>query len=322
MSAHLRSLARQLGGEVSGGQILAPGPGHGPRDRSLSVRLSATAPDGFIVFSHAGDDFATCRDHVRKRLGLPADNWKRRPQASREKRERPAPPKSEDEERRAAFERREIARIVGELEPVLDSRGELYLKETRRINIDAIADILRRTDAIGWHPSLRFDQPEPTKPLHEHHRKHFGCIVGIMTDPITGQPTGGISRTYITVDCRKLCKAKSWGPAGVVRLDEDASVTYGLGLAEGLETALAAVAKGFRPVWSTGSAALMAVFPVLAGIEALTLFADNDRNGRGLEAAQEAQARWLTASREARVFMSDQEGDINDLDLLRAGNAS
>jgi hypothetical protein len=31
----LRSIARALGGEISGNQVLAPGPGHGPRDRSL-----------------------------------------------------------------------------------------------------------------------------------------------------------------------------------------------------------------------------------------------------------------------------------------------
>ena len=50
----LRSLARALGGEVANGRVLCPGPGHGPRDRSLSVRLSATAPDGFLVHSFAG----------------------------------------------------------------------------------------------------------------------------------------------------------------------------------------------------------------------------------------------------------------------------
>src|SRR5258707_1029858 len=49
---NLRDLARALGGEVSGRQVLAPGPGHSPRDRSLAVRLSRSAPDGLLVFSH------------------------------------------------------------------------------------------------------------------------------------------------------------------------------------------------------------------------------------------------------------------------------
>lgn len=67
----LNEIARALGGEISGRQVLAPGPGHSPRDRSLSVRLSPAAPDGFLTFSHCGDDWRECRDHVRRRLGLP-----------------------------------------------------------------------------------------------------------------------------------------------------------------------------------------------------------------------------------------------------------
>jgi len=65
-------LAKQLGGEVAGGQILAPGPGHSARDRSLAVRLANEAPDGFVVFSHSGDDALACRDHVRQAAGLPS----------------------------------------------------------------------------------------------------------------------------------------------------------------------------------------------------------------------------------------------------------
>jgi AAA domain/Toprim-like len=68
----LSEIARATGGNISaGGQVLAPGPGHRPHDRSLSIKLSTSAPDGFVVFSHAGDDINTCRDHVRDKLGLP-----------------------------------------------------------------------------------------------------------------------------------------------------------------------------------------------------------------------------------------------------------
>ena len=66
----LRAIARALGGEVVGRQVLAPGPGHSRQDRSLSVTISATAPEGFLAFSHAGDDFAHCRDHVKAALGI------------------------------------------------------------------------------------------------------------------------------------------------------------------------------------------------------------------------------------------------------------
>ena len=54
----LRSLQRALGGEISGGQLLCPGPGHSPRDRSLSVRPIG---DDFVVFTHCGDDWTRAR---------------------------------------------------------------------------------------------------------------------------------------------------------------------------------------------------------------------------------------------------------------------
>jgi RecA-family ATPase len=68
----LAQIANLLGGEVAAGQVLAPGPGHTTHDRSLSVKLSASAPDGFVVYSHAGDDVNACRDHVRSKLSMPA----------------------------------------------------------------------------------------------------------------------------------------------------------------------------------------------------------------------------------------------------------
>src|SRR5437867_41628 len=65
----LKSLAHALGGDVVGQQVLCPGPGHSPQDRSLSVMLRVAAPDGFIVHSHAGDDWRDCRDYVLAKLG-------------------------------------------------------------------------------------------------------------------------------------------------------------------------------------------------------------------------------------------------------------
>jgi hypothetical protein len=68
----LRQVAAALGGVVSNGQILAPGPGHSREDRSLSVKIVPDAPDGFIVYSHAGDDPIACKNYVREKCGLPA----------------------------------------------------------------------------------------------------------------------------------------------------------------------------------------------------------------------------------------------------------
>jgi hypothetical protein len=79
----LQSIAKALGGKVNRDQVLAPGPGHSPEDRSLSIKLDPTAPDGFVVHSFANDDPLICRDHVRQRCGLPAFQPRaRRPRTS------------------------------------------------------------------------------------------------------------------------------------------------------------------------------------------------------------------------------------------------
>lgn len=66
-----RTWAKILGGDVNGEQILCPGPPpHSAKDRSLSILVEPTAPDGFLVCSHAGDDYRDCKKYVRERLGI------------------------------------------------------------------------------------------------------------------------------------------------------------------------------------------------------------------------------------------------------------
>jgi RecA-family ATPase len=64
----LQILAQALGGKISGGEVRAPGPGHSAQDRSLCVKLSDTARDGFIVYSHTNDPPIECRDYVKEKL--------------------------------------------------------------------------------------------------------------------------------------------------------------------------------------------------------------------------------------------------------------
>ena len=299
----LRAIARALGGEVVGRQVVAPGPGHSPRDRSLSVTISAAAPDGFLAFSHAGDDFAECRDHVKARLGIDRRQQENRPQTP--PRRPTQPPRDDDRDARALMFAKQIA---FELRPVLGSPGETYLRDARKIVTSAIEDVLERTDGVGWHPAVYFNEPG-----HALHGRKLGAIISVMTDMITAEPTGAISRTYIH-EGRKLGKAKTLGsPAGIIRLSEDADVLEGLHIAEGLETALAGMSIGLRPMWAAGSTALMAKFPVLSGVEALTVIVDHDANAEGERAARELEARWLDAGREVRLLRSDDYGDLNDI---------
>lgn len=110
---------------------------------------------------------------------------------------------------------------------------------------------------------------------------------------------------------------KFLGPVGgaVIKLDPDEDVSHGLGLAEGLEKGMALRSRWqWRPIWVTGSAGKIASFPVLPGVEALTIFADNDApkqkaNGAvfypGQDAARACAERWQLDGREVTICLPD-----------------
>jgi hypothetical protein len=72
----LAQIAACLGGEVSGGQVLCPGPNHSAKDRSLCVKLNENGDD-IVVHSFSFDDPLVCKDFVRQKLGLPPFEPKR-----------------------------------------------------------------------------------------------------------------------------------------------------------------------------------------------------------------------------------------------------
>ena len=100
------------------------------------------------------------------------------------------------------------AQLVRELVPLIGTPGELYLAEIRRIDTSAIADVLERTDAIGWHPSVLFREDG-----HALDGRRLGCLVGIMTDPVTAEPTSAISRTLAHAQSRQGRQSQNAGLA-------------------------------------------------------------------------------------------------------------
>jgi ribosomal protein L37AE/L43A len=224
----------------------------------------------------------------------------------------PTAPELEFQERRT---RALVKACIREIGPVRGSPGERFLRVERKIDTDAIADVLERTDALGWHPSVYFN--EPGHPLHG---QKLGCIIGVMTDPVTAELTNAISRTYLDAEGRKIGKAKTLGrPAEIIRLTPDEDVLGGLHIAEGIETALTGMSKGLRPMWATGSTSIMTRFPVLSGIEALTIVADNDANNAGQHACEACAARWHAAGREVFIIEPTIGKDLND--AIRLWNA-
>jgi putative DNA primase/helicase len=144
------------------------------------------------------------------------------------------------------------------------------------------------------------------------------CMVALVTDAVTVEPMT-LHRTWIMPDGTKapVDRPRLLWPGlpkagGVVRLWPDEEVTLGLLIGEGIESSLTA-AHGFQPVWACLDKGNMADFPVLAGIDCLTIVADHDRDGGGQRAAESCARRWLAAGVETRVWMSESLGqDFND----------
>jgi putative DNA primase/helicase len=144
---------------------------------------------------------------------------------------------------------------------------------------------------------------------------HGPAMIACMTVPETGERCGA-HVTYLRADGRDKSPGERprimLGDAGVVRLVPDEEVTLGLGLAEGVETALS-VMQGFHwsPVWAATSAGAIGNFPVLPGIITLTIFADPGDAGEG--AAHDCAVRWRAAGREAQIIRAPENTDFNDL---------
>jgi Toprim domain len=96
-----------------------------------------------------------------------------------------------------------------------------------------------------------------------------------------------------------------------IKIDTD-DVEHGLIIGEGFETCLAARSLGFQPVWALGSAGSIGAFPVLAGIDAVTILRESDKKGTNAVAAQACARRWIAAGREA-FMVNPPQGDMNDL---------
>lgn len=302
---------KSLGGDVaSRDTVLCPGPGHTAADRSLSVTFDADAPDGFLVNSFANDDWQDCRDHVRTLLGLGSfgsrgEGVKVRLAA------RPAMPDAD------AIRKREIAgSLWQEARPIGGTIAERYLAGRNiRLTEDA-----RSGDALRFHPACPFRlESGDTVRLPA----MLASMVNIATNAFQGihrtalQPDGSGKATLPGLhDPRKMLGSNK---GACVKLSPDAHVTRGLGIAEGLETALSVIGNfGFSPVWSLLTAGALARFPVLPGIECLSIFADNDhvKNGKqaGTEAARQCSSNWTGADRECAIWSPPDIGsDFNDL---------
>lgn len=142
------------------------------------------------------------------------------------------------------------------------------------------------------------------------------ALVGRMTLAAEAGATCGAHITWLELDragCWRRGERRYLGPKRgcVVRIWSDEAVTQGLGVAEGIETALS-LAHAFTPVWACLDAGNLAAMPVLAGVESVLIAADHD--DAGIAAADACGARWAAAGREASIVMPDSpKADLNDI---------
>jgi putative DNA primase/helicase len=147
------------------------------------------------------------------------------------------------------------------------------------------------------------------------------CMVALLRDIVTDEPRA-IQRTALTATGEKIGRLTLGPKTGTaIKLSDNADVTNRLTVGEGCETVLAGMALGYMPAWALGDAGELAAFPVLAGIESITVLVDNDQSGTGQDAALKCSARWTAAGREVFRLVPCQVG--NDVaDLVRDQNSS
>jgi hypothetical protein len=157
-------------------------------------------------------------------------------------------------------------------------------------------------DVIRFHPSC---------PFKGHGRRP--CVVALYRDILTNEPRA-IHRTALSKDGVKIGRMALGPIAGcAIKLTSDQDIGPGLTIGEGLETTLAGVLLGLGPAWAAGSANGIEKFPVLAGVETLTILVDNDANQVGPKAAAICSERWTMAGREVRRVMPRDVKDMADV---------
>jgi putative DNA primase/helicase len=309
----LQTIARALGGEVAGRQVLAPGPGHSPRDRSLAVRISNDAPDGFICFSHAGDDWRECRDYVREKLRLPS--WE--PGDGRD-RQRTIKPREIDKWDFSAIDSEVKGRALSEDDLIRIGRSQIIWCEAVYPRRTAVADYFHARaldmpeDLAGT--VLRFHPKCPWRNEDTGKTDRIPCLIvpfrSIVDDAITA-----IHR--IRVDQPARWPKTDRRMLGVVHgaAVKLAPASTALTIGEGVETCMAATQLGLGPAWALGSVGAISFFPVIDGITRLTILAEaGEANARAI---QVCARRWRQAGRRVFVSRPSVGSDHNDILMQR-----
>jgi putative DNA primase/helicase len=290
-----RNIAHVLGGDAIGRDaVSAPGPGHSRTDRSLSLKLVSGAPEGFLVFDHAGGDHLRYRDYARERLGLPP---RERGKSTRRATSRPVvdPGPDPEKEKKKAW----ALKIWSESTDPAGTIVEHYLREHRGLELSG--DIAGAV--IRFHAGLKFDD------------RYVPGMVCLMRDIVTDEPCG-IHRTFLDRRTGQKIDRKMLGVAkgAAIKLDAHSTISTKLTIGEGVETVLAARMMGLVPVWSLASSGAVARFPVLKNLTEISILEENDARSR--QDVETCGRRYFQAGTPVKVITPSVGKDMND--VLRA----
>jgi hypothetical protein len=223
------------------------------------------------VFSHAGDDFRDVRDHVRRKLGMrqisAVDNAGSVPENA---------------------QRRERARQLWSegLEPRRTLVEQYLASRCLNLSDDIAGPVLRYHPRCPWHDEGGVLLRVPAM---------MAVYRSIASNEIVGVQRTQLSPEGVKIERRMLGNCRD----GAIKFDADENVTNGLTIGEGAETVMTARQHDLRPAWALGSVGAIARFPVLAGIESLTLL--RETGAASSRAVDQCGARWSDADREVIV---------------------
>lgn len=219
---------------------------------------------------------------------------------------------------------REIDEMIGNIQPEIQQKptqdpmiriAKIWSESVRIFGSDPVSRYLAfrgvsKSYALRYHPEL---------PYYEE-----GKLIGkfpSMIAPVLS-PSGDLITlhvTYLNHEGKKAsvkCPKKMLPPAGdtsgaCVQLTK---VYEHIGIAEGIETACAAMKLFQMPVWAACNAGMLEKFVPPAGIKKITVYSDNDASYRGQAAAFRLANRLVErAGLDVEVKVPEIVGDFADL---------
>jgi putative DNA primase/helicase len=288
----LRAIVRALGGDLydGGHRANVPGPGHNPRDRSVSLLWTG---ERLVVHGFGGADWREVLDDLRARglidaAGAPAGAGVA-PATGRTPRER-------------------VATALALWAGGRSLAGALAERHLRLRGVRRAAD-----PALRHHPAVAaavYADAGPTKP----------ALLAAITDPAA--ELTAVEITYLDPSGRRALRPRTSRkmvgmvpPGAAVRLDPAATEML---VAEGIVTTLSATERFALPGWALLTAGNLAAWTPPFGVRRVLIAADRGRPG---EAAAERLAGRLTAAGVASAIAIPPApfGDWNEAAPERVG---